>query len=299
MITSEMLKERALKLGASDVGIGSLDIFEDEDPQRDPKRILPQATCILGFAFRVPKGLYQAMETGNQLYAYTPLGVKNYDEEFAEIFLFKMAALIEDDGWDACVQRTYANLRMRGDKSTNPEVADTYELYADAVEPEKPCPDVMIDFGKAAKACGIGERGLSGHILSPKFGPYVRYAFIITDAPLATDASLQKPLCDNCGKCREACPGRAIGENGLDTWQCSVYYKGAHRSNPYITDDFLQGDPNREAILNGDFRFDADSARALYPILSFLPDFKGYSACMCGKKCDIACYRHLKEVGKL
>ena len=91
-----------------------------------------------------------------------------------------------------------------------------------------------------------------------------------------------------------ACPGKAISENGLDTWQCSVYYKGAHRSNPYINGEFLKDHPNREAIINGDYRFDSESARDIYPELDFLPKTQwGYSACLCGRKCDIACYEHL------
>ncbi len=299
MITSEYIKAKALEFGASDVGIGDLSLFVGEEMQKDPKMILPGAKCIIGFAFRVPRGLYKALENGNQLYSYSVYGVKNFDEEIAEIFLLKMGGLIENDGWDACLQRTYANLRAKGDKTTNPEVADTYELISDAVEPGKPAPDVMIDFGKAAKACGIGETGLSGHVLSPKFGPYVRYAFIITDAPLEIDKPYENPVCDKCGKCMAACPGKAITKDGLDTWQCAVYYKGAHKSNPYMNDEFLKGDPNREAILNGDFRFDASSARKIYKEFRFLPNFKGYATCLCGKKCDIACYEHLKEVGRI
>ena len=93
----------------------------------------------------------------------------------------------------------------------------------------------------------------------------------------------------------KACPGKAIDENGLDTWQCSVYYKGAHKSNPFITDEFLKNDPEREAILNGEKRFDAESARKIYGELKFLPNTQwGYSPCLCGRKCDVACYKHLK-----
>ena len=95
------------------------------------------------------------------------LAIKYIDEEMAEIFLLKMGALIENEGYDACLQKAIPNLKVKGDKTTNPEVVDTYELiYADAVEEGKPVPDVIIDFGKAAKACGLGEMGLSGKIIN-------------------------------------------------------------------------------------------------------------------------------------
>lgn len=297
MLTSADIKKKAAQLGATVCGIGR--IYEEPDPQRDPRSILPGAKCIIGFGFAVPRGLYKAMEQGNQYYTYTTMGVKYIDEEMAEIFLLKLGGMIENEGYDACLQKAIPNLRIKGDKSTNPEVVDTYELiHAEPVAPGKPAPDVIIDFGKAARACGLGEMGLSGKIVNKTHGPMMRYCFIITDMPLEYDAPLSEPICDKCGACVAACPGKAISEEGLNSWQCSVYYKGAHRSNPFMTDEFLMGHPQREAILNGDFRFDAESARAIYPQMKFLPNTQwGYSPCLCGRSCDIACYKHL--VGEL
>lgn len=296
MLTAEIVKKKAKELGATVCGIGTLDLFEGENPQRDPKLILPKAKCIIGFGFAVPKGLYLTMDIKSQYYTYTSIGVKYIDEELAEIFLLKMGALIENEGYDACLQKSIPNLRIKGDKTTNPEVMDTYELiHAEAVEAGKPAPDVIIDFGKAAKACGIGETGLNGKIINREHGPFMRYCFIITDAPLACDPPLTEAVCDRCGACIKACPGNAVSEEGLDSWQCAVYYKGAHRSNPFMPADFLKDHPEREAILNGEKRFDSVSARALFKELDFLPKTNwGYAPCLCGRACDVACYRHLK-----
>ena len=294
MLTNALIKEKAKELGATVCGIGK--VYDEPNPQRDPKMILPNAKCIIGFGFAVPKGLYKAMENGNQYYTYTTMGVKYIDEEMAEIFLLKIGGMIENEGYDACLQKAIPNLRIKGDKTTNPEVLDTYELiHAVPVEEGKPEPDVIIDFGKAAKACGLGEMGLNGKIINKEHGPFMRYCFIITDAPLEVDDVKEESICDKCGACIEACPGNAVSEEGLDTWQCSVYYKGAHKSNPFITEDFLKGNPEREAILNGEKRFDAESAREIYKEMNFLPNTQwGYSPCLCGRKCDIACYKHLK-----
>lgn len=294
MLTSEFIKEKARELGATICGIGR--IYDEKNPQRDPKMILPNAKCIIGFGFLVPKALYKAMDRGNQYYTYTTVGVKYEDEEMAEIFLLKMGGIIENEGYDACLQKAIPNLRIKGDKETNPEVLDTYELInAEAVEKGKPVPDVIIDFGKAAEACGLGETGLNGKIINKEYGPFMRYCFIITDAPLECDEPLKEAVCDKCGECIKACPGNAVSEKGLDTWQCSVYYKGAHRSNPFITKEFLEDNPEREMILDGKKRFDAKSAREIYKEMNFLPNTQwGYSPCLCGRKCDIACYKHLK-----
>ena len=173
MLTSDMVKRRALELGATVCRIGK--IYDEPDKQRDPRMILPNAKCIIGFGFAVPKGIYMAMNRGSQYYTYTTMGVKYIDEEMAEIFLLKMGGMIENEGYDACLQKAVPNLRIKGDKTTNPEVVDTYELiYAEAVEEGKPAPDVIIDFGKAAKACGLGEAGLSGKIINKEYGPFMR-----------------------------------------------------------------------------------------------------------------------------
>lgn len=301
MITAKMIKEKAIELGAGVCGIGDIKHFIGDDPQRNPLSILPKATCIIGFGIPVPKGLYMAMEDKRQYFNYVNVGVKYTDEMFAEIFLLKMGAMIEDAGYDACLQRFIPGFKVKGDKSTNPEVSRIYELqFASPVAEGKPAPDVIIDYNKAAVVCGLGSIGLHGKVISPKYGTFMRWVFIITDMPLECDEPFKDELCDKCGKCLNACPGKAISDNGVDSWQCSVYYRGAHKSNPFVTEETLKGHPEREAILNGEKKFDRESAQAIYPKLDFLPKTHlGYVACLCGKSCETVCYKHLKEQGKL
>ena len=301
MLTSAFIKEKAKQFGADLCGIGDISLFEGTPAQRDPRLICPKAKCVIGFAFRVPKGLYAGMENANQFLNYTNLGVKYIDEELAEMFLLRMAGFIENEGYDACVQRNVSNLKIKGDKTQNPELIDTYELsMAEAVAEGKPVPDIIMDFSQAAEICGIGCRGRKGNVLTRAYGPFVRLAFIVTDMPLECDTPFEGTLCDGCDACARACPAHCIDENGLDNWSCSVYYRGAHGSNPYITDEFLKDHPERDAILRGEKRFDAVSAREIYPELDFLPSrATGYAPCICGKKCDIACYKHIMGVDSL
>lgn len=300
MLTSKMIKEKALELGAVLCGIGDAELFRDLEPRRSPFSILPAAKCVIGCAIRVPKGLYRAMENKNQFYTYTSLGVKYIDETFAEIFLLKLGAMIENAGYDACLQRNVPGMRVKGDPTTNPEVKDIYELeFSSPVEDGKPAPEVIIDTDRAAEVCGLGKVGLHGKIINPEYGTFLRFVYIVTDAPLECDPPFTGEVCDNCGECIKACPGNAVSADGIDTWQCAVYYRGAHKSNPFMTKDFLKNDPDREAVINGTKRFDKQSARELYPKLNFLPQTQfGYVPCLCGKKCELACEKHRKEVSK-
>ena len=67
-----------------------------------------------------------------------------------------------------------------------------------------------------------------------------------------------------------------------------------------MTENFLKDNPEKDAIINGEKRFDSESAQKIYGALKFLPNTHfGYVPCLCGKKCETACYKHLKEVGVL
>lgn len=300
-INAEYIKQKAIEYGAAVCGISSVERFKNERPECNPASISPYAKSVIGFGFYVPSGFYRAMENGNQSYLYTSVGVKYIDEEMTTIFLYKMARVIENEGYDACTQRSAPNLRVNGDKSGNPEVTDVYEfVYSEAVSPDKPAPEVILNTDTAAVLCGLGTKGLNGRVINPKYGPCMRYCFIVTDMELSEDPIIENELCDKCGECIKACPGNAISEDGLDSWQCAVYYRGVHKSNPFMTDDFLKDEPDREAILNGEKRFEAETAREIFKKIDFLPNTQsGYVPCLCGKKCDYVCFKHLKEAGKI
>ena len=87
-----------------------------------------------------------------------------------------------------------------------------------------------------------------------------------------------------------------IRRNAKLTQRAQELRKNATPEERHLWYDFLKDHPQREAILSGQKRFDAVSARAIYPSLDFLPSrATGYAPCICGKRCDIACYRHLME----
>lgn len=60
---------------------------------------------------------------------------------------------------------------------------------------------------------GLGELGRQGVLITPKYGPRVRLAKVITDLPLAVDRPISfgvKEFCDICMKCAKECPSQAI-----------------------------------------------------------------------------------------
>jgi epoxyqueuosine reductase len=68
---------------------------------------------------------------------------------------------------------------------------------------------------------GLGELGRLGLLITPKYGPRVRLAKVITDMPLIPDSPIKfgvTEFCDSCMLCAEHCPSAAITE-GPRTWE--------------------------------------------------------------------------------
>jgi len=68
---------------------------------------------------------------------------------------------------------------------------------------------------------GLGQLGRLGFLITPKYGPRVRIAKVITDMPLVPDAPIDfgvTEFCESCLLCAEDCPSESIS-HGPRTWE--------------------------------------------------------------------------------
>ena len=279
---------KKMTFGPDAIGIAPADRFDKNDPIF---KILPETKSIICLSYRILRGAHRGIEEGTAYHFYTTMAIEVLEETIMPMMALRCARIIEENGFIALPQKK-TQVVMQEEDSTNPEM-----LYNKIYRGKKN--EYQMNYEESAAKCGLGEIGLSGTLLTDDFGPLQRYCFVLTDAVLEPTPEFIPHLCDKCGECIKACDGHAISEKGLDSWQCAVYYKGVHKSNPFMTEDFLKDHPEREAILNGDKHFDAEEAREIIKQIDFLPMYNGYSPCLCGKKCDYACFKHLKEVGRI
>ncbi|MCX8181898.1 MAG: hypothetical protein N3D12_02140 [Candidatus Methanomethyliaceae archaeon] len=83
----------------------------------------------------------------------------------------------------------------------------------------------------AAEAAGLGKKGICGVLLTPEYGPRVRWISIVTEAPLVKGNAFSGEIClekiqsNTCQKCVRSCPIGAISvEGGTDVRRCWVYW---------------------------------------------------------------------------
>ena len=283
--------ERAKLFDADLVTIGGAERFRDTSAAR----ICPGLKSVICIAFRVLRGSRRGIEEGTTFYQYSTTGIETIEEVLMPQTLLRVSALLEDAGYLAIPQKRHQTIHPDRD-GTHPEMIHGDIYRGNTIE-------TMLDFEQAAVLCGLGELGKNGTVLTKDFGPFQRYAFILTTAELEETPLASVGLCDGCDKCIHACPGHALDADGKRSdWQCAVYYNGANRSkNPFMPASAYAEFPDRQAIMDGTATFTGmeDAGKVLDASL-FYPRIKhSYVASICGRACDTACYIHLEEQGKL
>jgi epoxyqueuosine reductase len=68
----------------------------------------------------------------------------------------------------------------------------------------------LFSFKHAAQLAGLGTIGHHSLLITPKYGPRVRLACLLTEATLEASQLADKDYCVNCDACIRECPARAI-----------------------------------------------------------------------------------------
>ena len=84
-----------------------------------------------------------------------------------------------------------------------------------------------VNLKEEAVRAGLGKRGKSTLVLHPKYGPWLRFMAIRTDAPMdllagSAPTREENPVCSGCSICIDACPVKALEPYRMpDTSLCS------------------------------------------------------------------------------
>jgi ferredoxin len=191
----QAVESAAKQIGIDMIGFASKARFDGVDAQHNPFSIFPEAKTVIMIGKRICRGALRGVEEGTNFGDYALFGSKWLEDEFLALACYDLVRFIEDNGWEAC-----------------PLFPNPCELGPQGVSvaPGRPEPNVYPDFDYAAVACGLGEIGLNGLFLSPKFGSRQRFHMILTDAEIEESPLFEGHICDACGKCASSCPLGAI-----------------------------------------------------------------------------------------
>ena len=67
----------------------------------------------------------------------------------------------------------------------------------------------------AAVAAGLGVFGRHNLVIHPRYGTRLIFTACLTDLPLESDPPVRDELCNRCNLCVEACPAKALEEEGI------------------------------------------------------------------------------------
>lgn len=189
------VEDAAKKIGIDMIGFASKSRFDNVDAQHNPFSIFPEGKTVIMVGKRICRGSLRGVEEGTNFGDYALFGKNWLEDEFLSLACYDLVNFIEDNGWEACP--IFPNPSELGPQGVS-------------VGDGRPEPNVYPDFDYAAVACGLGELGMNGLFLTPKFGSRQRFHMIITDAEIEETPLFEGKVCDACGKCAESCPLGAI-----------------------------------------------------------------------------------------
>jgi epoxyqueuosine reductase QueG len=68
----------------------------------------------------------------------------------------------------------------------------------------------LFSYKHAGELAGLGKIGRHSLLITPEFGPRVRLACLLTEAPLEASALADKHYCTRCDACIRECPAQAL-----------------------------------------------------------------------------------------
>jgi epoxyqueuosine reductase QueG len=204
----ETLRAQALALGADYFGVADLSPAEDlvreaggEMMAQFPRAISVGVVMPFAIVDQLPRHREEAVAMAYRSHSYEILN-RRLDNVTSHL-----GSALQRAGW-----RAFPVLAS--------QVVDGERLYG------------LFSHKLAAHLAGLGWIGKSCLLVTPEVGPRVRWATVLTDAPLEAGEPLAQ-RCGDCTACVEACPpGAFTGRNfrpedarevRFDVFKCSAY----------------------------------------------------------------------------
>lgn len=207
-----LLREEALALGADFFGLADLDPAR-EYVEKYGGMMMAQFPRAVSVGVAMPSAIVDQLPRHREDRA-AAFAYRTHSYEVLNVRLDQLASRLA-----STLQRAgYGAFPVRASQPLPP--ADEEGLHA------------AFSHKLAAHLAGLGWIGKSCLLVTPEVGPRVRWASVLTDAPLAVG----QPLAEQCGKCTEcvdACPPHAFTGRNFRSDEPREARYDAHKCNAY------------------------------------------------------------------
>jgi epoxyqueuosine reductase len=189
------------------VGIANVERWEDPPflpwmPEEFyPQSIFPEARSVIVIGLPIP---LPVLETAPSIY-YREL--YNTVNSLLDQYTYRLASFLTDQGY--------------------PSVFVPRDGYG-GIQVLLQNPIAFFSHRHAAYLAGLGVFGVNNMILTPEYGPRVRFGSIFTTAELPPDPILDVALCTRCMQCVQMCPSGALETKDYPQGRTDRYACAAH-----------------------------------------------------------------------
>ena len=150
--------------------------------------------------------------------------IQNYTKKAADIMRDAKSIIVMGYHiWDNALELAI----LRGERWTYPEYFALKTLALEVIAYlEKKGNEAIItnslSYKRLAQLAGFGNYGKNALIINSEYGPWMRFAVVLTNAEMKSDEPFEKDLCRNCENCLRACPVGALVPYKVDYAKCLV-----------------------------------------------------------------------------
>ncbi len=202
---ADKVKEFCLGNGAHLVGFAPVSRFDGAPRGHHPKDFMPDCKTVISIASRIlDRGLDHAsmMPEASEFIPQEHLRSVMQDyiweieshgptSDLLSALALRVAMIVQDEGYGSLYFRS-SNEDRYGSRALGGRLLENTSLFSHK---------------HAAVRAGLGEFGLSNLVITPEFGPRVRFASVITNAEIEPTPLLENKVClgESCGLCLRRC----------------------------------------------------------------------------------------------
>lgn len=192
--------------GASVVGISNVERFDGAPKGHHPRDFLPRARSVITFGVAL---LHQALYWEEHLVNSELVPPEHRKDVLQNYFYRQTGYAMVNQLLDIMALRVSNFLESRGYRSlffpATYGTATIWRFISDRI----PSRSGLFSQRHAAVNAGLGEFGLNNLVVTPDYGPRIRFNSVITEAELTPSRLLKEKVCigESCSICLENCPG--------------------------------------------------------------------------------------------